>query len=103
MNIVHNLCDPGVISLNESRNFVSSLSIREQILNVGNTVLQYSILKTSVTLSISHDLFHISVGKNFLLVVNIVFKNVVFHIVVSSFIIIAIFIGFVIIDYASFF
>ena len=84
MDGVHNLLNPSHISLNELRGICNILCIREQIVNLLDTVCENTILKASITFSVGEDSFHVGMTKNIILIIFVV-KYIVFHSFISSF------------------
>ena len=97
VNSAHNLLNPTSISLDEVRWSVKTLRFWEkEICSIDTVSLTLiSILcgmckeafpQTTITLTISDNLFHIRMTENIFLLICLLIKYIVFHIFVSSFI-----------------
>ena len=85
-NITHNICDPVMVSRNKLGNRINSLSLREEVVYVLNSVCECRLLHRAVLLTIINDSHHLRVREDFVILLSLFVKYIVFHFSIVSFI-----------------
>ena len=80
MDGTHNLTNPVVITLNEFRGGGHGLGVREQILDIRDTMSKSTVLQRAILLSVSEDLLDLRMGEDRFVVIDlVVLENIVLH------------------------
>ena len=85
-NITHNIGYPVMVSRNNLGNRINSLSLREEVVYVLNSMRECGLLHRAVLLTIINNSHHLRVRDDFVILLSLFVKYIVFHFSIISFI-----------------